>query len=140
MIMNEDKYLIKITKPKKNWRGSKTHGRGTKGQKARKSGQVRPGFEGGQTPIYRRLPKRGEGTKVKKNDYQIVNLQELQKNPKIKNEQSLDFSQKKLPVKILGEGEFTKKLIIVAAAFSQSALKKIAQVGGQAKIVGKHEK
>jgi large subunit ribosomal protein L15 len=137
--MMSNKYLVKIVKPKKNWRGSKTHGRGTKGQKARKSGNVRPGFEGGQTPIYRRLPKQGEGYK-KDNHYQIVNLKKLQEDKRIENGKTVDFSQKKSPVKILGEGEFTKKLVIIAAAFSQPALKKIAQVGGQAKTVGKHEK
>lgn len=136
--MNE--YLVKIVKPKKNWRGSKTHGRGTKGQKARKSGRVRPGFEGGQTPIYRRLPKRGEGYKDKKNYYQIINLEELEKDPKIVSGQTVDLTQKNFPVKVLGEGELTKILTIKAAAFSQSASEKIAQLGGQVKIVGKHEK
>ena len=135
-----NKYLVKIVKPKKNWRNSKTHGRGTKGQKARKSGKPRPGFEGGQTPIYRRLPKRGEGYKDKENYYQVINLKELQEDKRINNGQVADFSQKKPPVKILGEGEFTKKLTVIASAFSQSALKKIAQLGGQAKIVGRHEK
>lgn len=136
--MNTDKYLVKLTKPKKNWRGSKTHGRGTKGQKARKSGRVRPGFEGGQTPIYRRLPKRGF-FRLKK-EFIIINLAQLEKNEKILTNQVLDFSQHKKPVKILGTGELTKSLTIHAAAFSQSAQEKIAQVGGQATIVGKHEK
>src|SRR3954468_18929475 len=115
--MNTDKYLVKLTKPKKNWRGSKTHGRGTKGQKARKSGRVRPGFEGGQTPIYRRLPKRGF-FHLKK-EFIIINLAQLEKNEKILTNQVLDFSQHKKPVKILGTGELTKSLTIHAAAFSQ---------------------
>jgi len=135
-----NKYLVKIVEPKKNWRNSKTYGRGTKGQKARKSGKPRPGFEGGQTPIYRRLPKRGEGYKDKENYYQVINLEELEKDPKIVSGQTVDLTQKNFPVKVLGEGELTKILTIKAAAFSQSTLKKIAQLGGQAKIVGRHEK
>lgn len=133
-------YLVKIVKPKKNWRGSTTNGRGTKGQKARKSGHVRPGFEGGQTPIYRRLPKQGEGYKDKKNYYQVINLKKLQEDKKIDNGQVADFSQKKPPIKILGEGKFTKKITVIAAAFSRSAQEKITQVGGQAKIADRHEK
>ena len=132
--MNLQEYLIKLTKAKKNWRGSKTHGRGTKGQKARKSGRVRPGFEGGQTPIYRRVPKQGTFFHLKK-EFVIVNLSQLEKNPKILPNQVLDFSQEKKPVKILGTGELTKNLTIQAAAFSQTAQKKIIQAGGQVKIV-----
>jgi large subunit ribosomal protein L15 len=133
--MNTKEYLIKTkTKNKKNWRGSKTHGRGTKGQKARKSGRVRPGFEGGQTPIYRRVPKRGAFFHPKK-ELIIVNLARLEKDHKILPNQTLDFSQSKKPVKILGTGELTKSLIIQAAAFSQVAQKKIIQAGGQVKIV-----
>ena len=138
-MMNTVKYLVKIVKPKKDWRNSTTHGRGTKGQKARKSGHPRPGFEGGQTPLYRRLPKRGK-FKSKEACYRIVNLKELQENKRIENGQAIDFSQEKLPTKILGEGELTKQLTIIAAGFSQPALEKIIQAGGQAKLAGKHEK
>ncbi|RHZ37159.1 50S ribosomal protein L15 [endosymbiont GvMRE of Glomus versiforme] len=133
--MNTKEYLIKIkTKTKKSWRGSKTHGRGTKGQKARKSGRVRPGFEGGQTPIYRRVPKQGVFFHPKK-EFIIVNLARLEKDQKILPKQMLDFSQSKKPVKILGTGELTKNLTIQAAAFSQVAQKKIIQADGQIKIV-----
>jgi large subunit ribosomal protein L15 len=140
--MTNIKYLVKIVKPKKDWRNSTTHGRGTKGQKARKSGLPRPGFEGGQTPLHRRLPKRGKFKSFKSKEacYRIVNLKELQENKRIENGQTIDFSQKKLPTKILGEGEFTKQLTIIAADFSQSASEKITQAGGQAKLAGKHEK
>ena len=137
--MNNDKYLVKLTKPKKNWRGSKTHGRGTKGQKARKSGHVRPGFEGGQIPVYLRLPKKGFTSHSKK-EFIIINLAQLEKNEKILSNQTLNYSQSKKPVKILGTGELTKSLTIRAAAFSRSAQEKIVQSGGQAKVVDKHEK
>ncbi len=116
--MNMQEYLTKLTKDKKNWRGSKTHGRGTKGQKARKSGHVRPGFEGGQTPS-------------------LINLEKLEADKNIITEQALDFTSEKLPVKILGKGKLTKKLTIIAAAFSQTAQERIIQAGGQAKIVSK---
>ena len=127
-------FLQKITKKNKvvgrglGGRG-KTCGRGTKGQKARKSGHTRPGFEGGQTPIYRRLPK--VGFNHRKIDFQLINLGELEKNQTIKSGQVLDFSQNKKPVKILAGKNFTKKLIIKAQAFSQSAQKKIGKVGGE---------
>ena len=135
--MNMQEYLTKLTKDKKNWRGSKTHGRGTKGQKARKSGHVRPGFEGGQTPIYRRVPKWGGGFRPKKIVYCLINLEKLEADKNIITEQALDFTSEKLPVKILGKGKLTKKLTIIAAAFSQTAQERIIQAGGQAKIVSK---
>ncbi|CAG8658636.1 5312_t:CDS:2, partial [Ambispora gerdemannii] len=113
----------------------KTAGRGTKGQGARKSGNIHPGFEGGQTPVFRRFPKRGGGFKNKKTFYQIINLGKLEQNPQITDGQVIDFSQKKLPVKVLGEGEFTKKLVIKAAAFSQAAQDKISQRGGEFTII-----
>src|SRR5436189_764417 len=99
--MNINNYLTSIVKKKKivgrgigSGRG-KTAGRGTKGQKARKSGHVRPGFEGGQTPVYRAFPKRGGGFKPKKIFYQVVNLGKLEKDEKIINGQVVDFSQEK---------------------------------------------
>ena len=135
--MNMQEYLIKLTKAKKNWRGSKTHGRGTKGQKARKSGHVRPGFEGGQTPVYRRVPKLGGGFRPKKFVYRLINLEKLEADKHIIAGQTLDFTSEKSPVKILGRGKLTKKLTVLAAAFSQTAQEKIAQVGGEVKVVSK---
>ena len=86
--MNTNNYLTTIVKKKKivgrgigSGRG-KTSGRGQKGQGSRKSGNVRPGFEGGQTPVYRAFPKRGGGFKDKKISYQVVNLEELEKRLK----------------------------------------------------------
>ena len=133
--MNTNNYLTTIVKKKKivgrgigSGRG-KTSGRGQKGQGSRKSGHVRPGFEGGQTPVYRAFPKRGGGFK-KKLPHRVVNLEQLEKDEKITNGQVLDFTREKSPVKILGEGNFTKNLTIKAATFSQSAQKKIIQAGG----------
>jgi len=144
--MSTNNYLTTIVKKKKivgrgigSGRG-KTSGRGQKGQGSRKSGNVRPGFEGGQTPVYRAFPKRGGGFKKKKISYQIVNLEELEKDEKITAGQEVDLSQKKSPIKILGEGNFTKKLTIKAAAFSQQAQEKITQAGGNFQIVEKKKK
>ena len=144
--MNTNNYLTAIVKKKKivgrgigSGRG-KTSGRGQKGQGSRKSGNVRPGFEGGQTPVYRAFPKRGGGFKKKKISYQVVNLEELEKDEKITTGQEVDLSQKKSPIKILGEGNFTKKLTIKAAAFSQQAQEKITQAGGNFQTVEKKKK
>jgi len=137
--MNTNNYLTTIVKKKKavgrgigSGRG-KTCGRGTKGQKARKSGHTRPGFEGGQTPVYRAFPKRGGGFK-KKTSHQVINLEKLEKDEKITNGQTLDFTREKSPVKVLGGGNLTKNLTIKAAVFSRQAQEKITQAGGQFQI------
>lgn len=136
--MTISNYLVSIRDRKKKIVGrgvgsgrGKTAGRGTKGQKSRKSGRVRPGFEGGQTPIYRRLPKHGQGFKREKLVYQAINLGRLEKDKKIISGQLLDFTDEKIPVKILGKGEFSKNLTIKATAFSRSAQQKIVQMGGK---------
>ena len=137
-------YLIKLTKAKKRvGRGigsgrGKTAGRGQKGQKSRKSGRVRAGFEGGQTPINLRLPKRGFFHPKK--EFRLVNLTQLEKDEKILDKQVVDYSQSKKPVKILGNGELTKNLTVRVAAISKSAQKKIEQTGGRVELVGKYEK
>src|SRR3982750_3938305 len=108
--MTINNYLTTIVDGKKRvGRGvgsgrGKTSGRGQKGQGSRKSPHTRPGFEGGQTPVYRRFPKRGS-LKTKKTSYQIINLEKLEKDQTIVAEQIIDFSQEKSPVKILGKGE-----------------------------------
>jgi large subunit ribosomal protein L15 len=137
--MNTNNYLTTIVKKKKivgrgigSGRG-KTCGRGTKGQKARKSGHPRPGFEGGQTAVYRAFPKRGGGFK-KKTPRQVINLEKLEKDEKVANGQILDFTQGKLPVKVLGGGSLTKNLTIKAAVFSRQAQEKITQAGGKFQI------
>jgi len=135
--MTINNYLTKLVKKRKLLGRSekKTSGRGQKGQGSRKSANVRQGFEGGQTPVYRRFPKRG--FKRSKTSYQIINLEKLEKDQAIITEQLVDFSHKKLPVKILGKGELTKKITIKASFFSKSAQEKISKVGGGFQILEK---
>lgn len=114
----------------------KTSGRGNKGQNARASGGVRPGFEGGQMPLIRRIPKRGF-TFTPKAKYQVVSLDSLnlfktgsEVTPQTLREASL--VKKKNPlVKILGGGELKHPLTVSAHAFSKSALEKIKKAGGK---------
>nr|CAG8632972.1 6255_t:CDS:2 [Entrophospora candida] len=113
----------------------KTCGRGGKGQTARTGGGTRPGFEGGQTPVFRRFPK--HGFKTSKLFYQIVNLEKLEKDEKIVSGQTVDFLKNKVPTKILGKGKLTKKLIIKAIAFSQKAQEEIVRAGGKFETIQK---
>ncbi len=121
----------------------KTAGRGVKGQKSRSGGSIRVGFEGGQSPLYRRLPMRGFTNKFMK-DFTVVNVGELQHmvdSGKIKAGQSVDMASlqaigltkkaAKNGLKILGNGELSVKLIISAAACTASALKKVEKAGGK---------
>ena len=112
----------------------KTAGKGHKGQKARAGYSSRAGFEGGQTPLYRRLPKRGFRNFFKK-DYQIVNLYRLEKS-KLKGELSPTLlkeggliSKEKLLIKVLGPGEISGITKIEADAFSKNALEKLKAIG-----------
>ena len=114
----------------------KTSGRGHKGANARASGGTRPGFEGGQMPLIRRIPKRGF-TFTPKKKFAIVSLEKLNQfssgtdvTPEILKAARL--VRKELPVKILGDGELKSALKIKAHAFSKSALDKIAKAGGSA--------
>lgn len=118
----------------------KTGGRGHKGQNARSGGGVRPGFEGGQLPIYRKLPKRGFNNHFAKH-YAIVNLSTLNE---FENGEVVDMNvllqsgyiRKELDgLKILGGGELTKKLTVKANVFSASAKEKIESLGGKAEVV-----
>ncbi|MCE8159322.1 MAG: 50S ribosomal protein L15 [Candidatus Moeniiplasma glomeromycotorum] len=138
--------LIKIVTPSKRvGRGigsgrGKTAGGGQDGQKSRGRNKVPTDFEGGQTKISRRLPKFGSNKKYDKKEYQIINLKEL--NQKIKNftGKTLDLSQKKMFVKILGGGELEpikNSLTIKVNATSQSAQTQINQAGGKIEIVKK---
>ena len=117
----------------------KTAGKGHKGQKAR-SGAPRPGFEGGQMPLYRRLPKRGFTNRNTKDivsinitelnrfeDGTVVTIETLVENVVIKNPKD--------GVKILGNGELTKKLTVKANAFSASAAEKIQALGGTTEVI-----
>ena len=117
----------------------KTAGKGHKGQKAR-SGATRPGFEGGQMPLYRRIPKRGftnrntkeiiginvSALEVFENDA-VVTIDALKEQGIVKNAKD--------GVKILGNGELTKKLTVQANAFSASAVEKIEAMGGKAEVI-----
>ena len=117
----------------------KTAGKGHKGQKAR-SGGTRPGFEGGQMPLYRRIPKRGF-TNYNAKDIVAINVSALEvfDNDSVVDVQALkDRGIIKNPrdgVKILGQGEFTKKLTVKVNAFSASAKEKIEALGGTAEVV-----
>ena len=117
----------------------KTSGRGQKGQKAR-SGGVRPGFEGGQTPLFRRLPKRGF-TNVNAKEYALVNLDQLnvfedgtEVTPALLKEAGI-VRNFKSGVKVLGNGELTKKLTVKAAKFSKSAEAAITAKGGSIEVI-----
>lgn len=117
----------------------KTAGKGHKGQKAR-SGAPRPGFEGGQLPLYRRLPKRGFTNINSKNivGIGVDRLNAFEDGADVTIEALLDMGIVKNPkdgVKILGNGELTKKLNVKVNAFSKSAVEKIEAVGGKAEVI-----
>ena len=118
----------------------KTAGKGHKGQNARSGGGVRPGFEGGQLPLYRKLPKRGFNNRFAIN-YVTVNVSELNvfENGAVVDLEALlakKIVRKSLDgLKVLGDGELTKSLTVKAAAFSATAKEKIAAAGGQAEEV-----
>lgn len=117
----------------------KTSCRGHKGQKSRTGGGTRVGFEGGQMPLYRRLPKRGF-TNIFRKDYAVVNLKDLDKlsesvvTPEVILEKGL-IKDTKGGIKILGEGEIKKPITVKAHAFSASAKDKIIKAGGIAEII-----
>lgn len=117
----------------------KTAGKGHKGQKARSGGSIRPGFEGGQMPLQRQIPKRGFKNIFAK-EYAIVNVGDLEifENGTVVTEQTLveaGLLKKTLDgVKVLGNGELTKQLTVEVAAFSESAKQKIEEVGGKAEV------
>ena len=117
----------------------KTAGKGHKGQKAR-SGSPRPGFEGGQLPLYRRLPKRGF-TNINSKDIVAIGLDRLnafEDGAEVTVETLMDKGIVNNPrdgVKILGNGELTKKLTVKVNAFSKSAVEKIEAVGGKAEVI-----
>ncbi|MFB3115695.1 MAG: 50S ribosomal protein L15 [Nitrospirales bacterium] len=134
-------------KPKRLGRGhgsghGKTSGKGHKGLLARSGNPNMAGFEGGQMPLARRVPKRGFHNPFRV-EYSIVNLQVLSALSDV-NEVTLQVlydkgivKKRSRPIKILGVGELTKPLVVEAHKFSQSALQKIQQAGGQAKVIGR---
>ena len=118
----------------------KTAGKGHKGQKARSGGGVRPGFEGGQTALARRIPKRGFNN-IFRTEYAIVNVSDLEKfvDGTVVDTELLKASglvKKELDgVKILGNGELTKNLTVKAAKFTAAAKEKIEKAGGKAEVM-----
>lgn len=119
----------------------KTAGKGHKGQNARSGGGVRPGFEGGQLPLFRRLPKRGFSNAPFKVEYATINVSDLDKfedgavvTPEILKEMGI-VKKQLAGIKVLGNGELTKKLTVKASKFSATAVEKIEKMGGKAEEV-----
>ncbi|AZK44084.1 MULTISPECIES: 50S ribosomal protein L15 [Erysipelothrix] len=118
----------------------KTSGKGHKGQNARSGGGVSLGFEGGQTPLFKRIPKRGFKN-VNRVDYAVVNLSSLnvfEDGTEVTIEALLEkgIIKKTLDgVKILGQGELEKKLVVKANAFSKSAVESIEKLGGKVEVI-----
>lgn len=119
----------------------KTAGKGHKGQNARSGGGVRPGFEGGQLPLYRKLPKRGFSNSKFAKDYAIINVAALDK---YEDGAVIDLAallsdgtirSEKCGLKVLGNGEIAKKLTVKASIFSAAAKEKIEAAGGKAEVV-----
>ena len=131
--------------PKRVGRGigsgnGKTSGKGHKGQNARSGGGVRPGFEGGQMPLYRRLPKRGFKNIFAK-QYVTINVEDLERfengtevTPELLKETGV-ISKILDGVKVLGRGEVSKSLTVKAVKFSESAKEKIEKAGGKAEVM-----
>lgn len=118
----------------------KTSGRGHKGQNARSGGGVRPGFEGGQMPLFQRLPKRGF-TNINRKEYAIVNLEILNRfedgtevTPELLLETGI-VSKEKAGIKILAKGTLEKKLTVKAHKFSSAAKEAIEAAGGQTEVI-----
>ena len=117
-----------------------TGGRGMNGQKSRSGGGVRLGFEGGQMPLYRRLPKRGF-TKIWGTEYAVINVDDLNRfdegttvTPALLKEQGIVKDQKD-GIKVLGNGELTKNITVQASKFSKTAAEKIEAAGGKAEVI-----
>ena len=147
MKLNELQRNIGATHAKKRvGRGSgsglgKTSGRGQKGQKARSGGSINPVFEGGQLPLYRRIPKRGFKNARFKTVYGVINLADLNKfedgtvvTPALLKDTGLVKKQYE-GIKVLGNGKLEKKLTIQANKFSESALEKIKEAGSKAEVI-----
>jgi large subunit ribosomal protein L15 len=119
----------------------KTCGRGGKGQTARSGGSIRPGFEGGQMPLYRKLPHRGFNQAAFRTEIAVVNVGDLagldpkfgEIDAKVLAETGL-IRGGDLPVKVLGDGEINRAVKVTAARFSASAKEKIEKAGGQAVV------
>lgn len=138
-----------LKKRKRVGRGGKlggTAGKGHKGQKARSGGYVRIGYEGGQMPLYRRLPKRGFNNADFQVETKIVNISDLERvfeaGATIDAQALVEKGLVKIPkgikqvaVKVLGKGKLSKKFTVAAHAFSESASKAIQDCGGEARLI-----
>ncbi len=120
----------------------KTSCRGHKGQKSRSGGGVKPGFEGGQMPLHRRLPKRGFNNKAFAKDYAIVNLDRIAKiedldeiTPEVLLERRIISRIGRDGLKVLGKGQLSRAVTVKAHAFSESAVVKIKEAGGKAEVL-----
>ena len=147
MKLNELKYNEGSKKDiKRLGRGSssgtgKTSGRGENGQKSRSGGGVRVGFEGGQLPLYRRLPKRGFSNAMFKKTYAVINVSDLnafedgtEVTPELLFEMGI-IKKQLSGIKVLGNGEIDKKLTVRAHKFSDVAKQKIEKAGGKAEVM-----
>ncbi len=135
-----------VRAPKRVGRGTssgngKTAGKGHKGQNARSGGGVRPGFEGGQLPLFQRLPKRGFSNAKFKVEYATINVSDLDNfedgavvTPELLKEMGI-VKKQLAGIKVLGNGELTKKLTVKASKFSATAVEKIEKMGGKAEEV-----
>ena len=119
----------------------KTCGRGQKGQKARSGGSINPVFEGGQLPLYRRLPKRGFTNHMFKTEYAVINVSDLNRfnngdviTPALLKEKGI-IKKQLSGIKVLGNGKLEKKLTIQANKFTKSALEKIKESGSKAEVI-----
>ncbi len=147
MKLEQLKSTLGSTKsPKRVGRGpgsglGKTSGRGHKGQKARAGGSVRPTFEGGQTPLFRRIPKIGFSNARFGTRYATINVSDLNKfedgstiTPELLKELGM-LKQQLDGVKVLGDGTLDRKLIVKANVFSATAIQKIEAVGGKVEVI-----
>ena len=119
----------------------KTSGRGQKGQKARSGGSINPVFEGGQLPLYRRIPKRGFSNAKFKTRYAVINLKDLNGfedgavvTPALLKDAGIIKNQLD-GIKVLGNGKLEKKITIQASKFSTSAMEKIKEAGSKAEVI-----
>ena len=131
--------------PKRKGRGTatgqgKTAGRGMNGQNSRSGGGTKPGFEGGQMPLYRRIPKRGF-TNIWATEYATLNVEDLNRfeagivvTPELLKETGL-IKKMKDGIKVLGNGKLEKNLTVQANKFSKSAVEKIESAGGKAEVI-----
>lgn len=146
MKLHELKAASGATKaPKRKGRGTatgqgKTAGRGMNGQNSRSGGGTRPGFEGGQMPLYRRIPKRGF-TNIWRKEYTVLNVDDLNRfdagseiTPEFLREKGI-VKQMGDGIKILGDGKLEKSVTVKAHKFSKTAIEKIEAAGGKAEVI-----